>query len=164
MSKYQGIGFWRESPLTRLLEEPRHSQSYIQKMKAKYEDFVEIQPHCLIDETFWETHNKEGVVNYLKKGTMLSAYMGFSNCRLCDNMLGTKDLSDGFFVWPEQFDHYITEHNLVIPEYFYEYIKEHNYEPEKIEESIGGNKIELEMWNEWVLDYTLNNPSLAFEK
>jgi hypothetical protein len=36
----------------------------------------------------------------------------------CDEVLGTKDLTDGEWVWPERLEHYITDHDVALPKAF----------------------------------------------
>jgi hypothetical protein len=43
---------------------------------------------------------------------------GIATCRLCNESLGTKDLTDGEWVWPERLEHYITDHDVVLPKAF----------------------------------------------
>jgi len=46
------------------------------------------------------------------------AYMGYSTCRICGKDNGTADFSDGFYVWPEGFAHYLSEHKVRPPATF----------------------------------------------
>jgi hypothetical protein len=54
----------------------------------------------------------------LKNGKPIEHWRGYSACRLCGDTLGTKDMSDGEYVWPEKFEHYVIDHFLVPPHYF----------------------------------------------
>lgn len=40
------------------------------------------------------------------------AYMGWADCRICGERLGTRDMIGLGFIWPEKAEHYITHHNV----------------------------------------------------
>lgn len=44
----------------------------------------------------------------------MESYLGWAECRMpgCSKHIGSKDLSDGVWVWPEGFAHYIREHRV----------------------------------------------------
>lgn len=43
------------------------------------------------------------------------AYMGWANCRICGEKLGTRDMFGHGFVWPERAEHYVVRHNVWTP-------------------------------------------------
>lgn len=45
-------------------------------------------------------------------GDVFMGYMGYANCRICGEKLGTRDLFGYGFVWPEKADHYILNHKV----------------------------------------------------
>lgn len=49
-------------------------------------------------------------------GDVLMSYMGWANCRMCGQQLGTRDFFGYGFVWPEMADHYIRNHKVWTPE------------------------------------------------
>ena len=53
---------------------------------------------------------------------------GYSTCRICGIDNGTKDLSDGKYMWPEGLVHYVKDHNLRLPKEFEEHV-ESNWKP-----------------------------------
>jgi hypothetical protein len=59
---------------------------------------------------------------YLANGMHYMAYLGQSWCRFDCGIdrahMGSKDLSDGTWVWPEGLSHYVREHNILLPEEF----------------------------------------------
>lgn len=55
---------------------------------------------------------KKKVFEYLMKGKEHSYYMGFSMCRICGKPNGSMCLTDGEFVYPEGYAHYILDHNV----------------------------------------------------
>ncbi len=56
---------------------------------------------------------KRKVVEYLNNGKLHMAWMGRSSCRICGKMNGTTCLTDGEFVYPEGYSHYIIDHNIM---------------------------------------------------
>jgi hypothetical protein len=73
------------------------------------------------------------LVHYLESGAIFEQYFGYAWCRfVCgastesgaartDSRLGTRDLTDGTWVWPEGLGHYVSEHGVVLPEEFMEH-------------------------------------------
>jgi hypothetical protein len=58
------------------------------------------------------------VADYLGRGFVVRAYMGYSPCRFCGDNNGALELSDGTYVWPEGLRHYVTDHDVRLPEPF----------------------------------------------
>jgi hypothetical protein len=96
-----GIGYW-------------HSIHYPQ-----YPD-----PGHFVDEQ-WNAEEKERVIAYLKSGhEMPYAYAGVSWCRFrCGyHQLGSLELTDGKYLWPEGLYHYIEAHNVKLPQAIIDHI------------------------------------------
>lgn len=80
-------------------------------------------PAVLVDRN-WEAERRERIVSYLRGGHTIASYMGYSFCRFKDclhndrEQLGTKDLTDGRWVWPEGLWHYVANHGVRLPEAF----------------------------------------------
>jgi len=49
-------------------------------------------------------------------GDVLMSYMGWADCRMCGQKLGTRDFFGYGFVWPELADHYVLVHKVWTPE------------------------------------------------
>ena len=45
-------------------------------------------------------------------GDVLMGYMGWADCRMCGQRLGTRDFFGHGFVWPEMADHYVLNHEV----------------------------------------------------
>lgn len=45
-------------------------------------------------------------------GDILMSYMGWADCRMCGEHLGTRDFFGHGFVWPEKADHYVLIHEV----------------------------------------------------
>jgi hypothetical protein len=91
-------------------------------------------PHNYVD-TDWNEEDKEKVAEYLDSQKELVRWRGYSSCRFnCkspDNprgILGSTCKSDGTYVWPEGFSHYIRVHSVKPPKEFLEHVMA-NYKP-----------------------------------
>jgi hypothetical protein len=80
-----------------------------------------ISPRILVDRD-WQPSHRARLVEYLKLGAPCARYMGYSWCRFrCktpDALMGTKDLTDGVWQWPEGLHHYVEEHGIRLPDEF----------------------------------------------
>jgi hypothetical protein len=81
-------------------------------------------PSCFQDPE-WPEDERQKVVAYLKAGACLFSYRGRSWCRFnCSNGdMGSKDLTDGAYVWPEGLAHYVESHQVRLPGKFVEKCK-----------------------------------------
>ncbi|MES2641304.1 MAG: hypothetical protein V4850_17570 [Myxococcota bacterium] len=62
---------------------------------------------------------RAAVANHLASGAVAERYRGHSHCRYgCAGDLGHDDLSDGTWVWPEGFAHYVQHHGVLVPPAF----------------------------------------------
>jgi hypothetical protein len=65
---------------------------------------------------------REKLANYLDGGQMHEQYRGLSWCRFdCgieSSKMGSKDLTDGVWIWPEALSHYIRKHSVILPSEF----------------------------------------------
>ena len=98
------IGFWKSNS------------------KFSREDDNLPDPNTLIDSDFWKQYDKAFVVNYLKNAKVDMAYRGYSTCRICGALNGTRDLTDGKYVFPDGLYHYVKEHDVKLPIEFVEHI------------------------------------------
>lgn len=70
----------------------------------------------------WNTREKDLIVAYLLKPTTSVTHRGFSRCRICDRQNGSRNFSDGTYVWPSGLAHYLIEHNVRPPAEFVAYV------------------------------------------
>ena len=88
-------------------------------------------PYDLVD-TKWNATERERVVRYLCAGKQAMAWMGYSWCRfecgIDDSAMGVLDLTDGIWIWPEGFAHYVEKHDVKPPREFVEFVlsRKHN--------------------------------------
>jgi hypothetical protein len=78
-------------------------------------------PAQFIDED-WNADEREIVADYLLRGFVSRTYMGYSQCRICGVDNGALELSDGDYVWPEGFAHYVLEHRIRPPAPFVDHV------------------------------------------
>jgi len=73
---------------------------------------------------YWRGPEKTIVLNYLKTTTDVEHWRGNSWCRFkCVKYLhGSTDKSDGIYIWPEAFAHYVENHNVVPPKEFIQHV------------------------------------------
>lgn len=74
-------------------------------------------PGDFIDST-WNADERDIVLDYLGRGFVVRAYMGYSPCRICGRENGALELSDGTYVWPEGLVHYLADHGVRPPDPF----------------------------------------------
>ena len=63
------------------------------------------------------------VSDYLDNCPVIRGYRGPSRCRICNEIIGSKEKSDGVYAWPEGLSHYTRVHKIKLPEYFIDNIK-----------------------------------------
>lgn len=71
-------------------------------------------------DTSWGTKERNIVISYLGTTVGLEsiAYRGWSDCRICGESNGSCDETDGEWIWPSGFLHYIEDHNVKPPQDF----------------------------------------------
>lgn len=70
----------------------------------------------------WNELERRATVKYLKHGNPILFWRGWSECKICGANNGSTCLSDGVYVWPEGFAHYIEEHGIKPPNKFLEHV------------------------------------------
>jgi hypothetical protein len=142
------IGFW-----------PDVGQDWIRSLPSP-QQFMD--PH-------WHSEERNRVSEYLKSGVLLHRYRGFSHCRFAcgipHHAMGSCDLTDGTWVWPEGLAHYIDVHQVRPPDVFVQTAAAHNWHvPEIPEEALvrlrqlksspssDGTGYEYQLWCAWGRD------------
>lgn len=103
-----------------------------------------IHPSIIVDKLFWKSYNKEKVTKYLQEGKSINHYRGYSDCRLCNQILGSCEKTDGVWCWPEKMEHYL-EHDVKLPEEFLNHMIEKQF---KITNPQNDN-VDETFWKEW---------------
>jgi hypothetical protein len=70
----------------------------------------------------WQSAEREQLVAYLHNGHRCNGSLGFSACRFACratySILGSGELTDGEWVWPEGLPNYVKRHGVMLPEEF----------------------------------------------
>lgn len=80
-------------------------------------------PACFIDKT-WLLEEKCKIIQYLNSGYVFVSAAGYSWCRFrCEEKyIGSSEQTDGVFVWPEGYVHYIQKHDVKPPREFINHV------------------------------------------
>lgn len=78
-------------------------------------------PRSLMD-TVWDALEREDVEDYLSRGFVSQAALGYEFCRVCGQANGSLEFSDGVYCWPEGLRHYVHEHGVGLPREFIDHV------------------------------------------
>lgn len=92
---------------------PDDSRGFIGFWRSQHQPDLP-DPRDFVDED-WDSVEREKVASYFDGGVVAASYRGPSPCRICKRHNGSEDLTDGVFVWPSGFAHYIKEHSVRPP-------------------------------------------------
>jgi hypothetical protein len=70
----------------------------------------------------WDQTERDAVIQHLKNGKPTAFWRGWSNCRICGKNNGSYCLSDGTYIWPGGFAHYLEDHGVKPPDEFIQHI------------------------------------------
>lgn len=82
---------------------------------------------CLPQELVGDLHPgvRAYLAEYLDSGTPFQVYLGYSWCRFSCGVLhekmGSGELTDGVWAWPEGLSHYVRAHGILLPPEFIEH-------------------------------------------
>lgn len=80
-------------------------------------------PREFVDET-WPSAERVPFLRYLvEKGTARESCFGWSECRFGCGPNGSRDMTDGTFLWPEGYIHYVRDHKVKPPQAFIDHAK-----------------------------------------
>lgn len=75
-----------------------------------------------VDPT-WDDSERRLVLRHLAEvPTLVAAEYGSSSCRICSQENGNKEYSDGVYLWPEGFAHYLKDHAVKPPRAFIDHV------------------------------------------
>lgn len=119
------IGYWRAT--FEQAQATREMNSFLSWL-GKVVSSVTVQlpdPRDFVDPA-WDPTERDRVIFYLRSGKRLTSYFGYSTCRfkcgIDDRDMGDADLTDGTYVWPEGFAHYLDRHHVRPPEVFVQHV------------------------------------------
>jgi hypothetical protein len=108
-------------------------------------------PQSLVDP-LWEKDRRPQIIGYLNHGSALSQYMGHSYCRFGCGMLGTTELTDGVWAWPEGLSHYVEVHQIKLPEEFVAHATSIGFRMPRV--LVDPFEEDLNFWILWCKQYT----------
>ena len=79
------------------------------------------EPERWVDPN-WNVMERALVITYLDAGTTEESYRGMAVCRVCSTWNGSRDLTDGTWIWPSGLSHYLKEHDVRPPQSFIDYV------------------------------------------
>lgn len=80
-------------------------------------------PLAFVDGS-WDEGERGDVLSHLRHGLLARAYAGFSGCRFCGEIVGSLELTDGKFLWPEGLAHDVENHSVSLPDEFVQHIRD----------------------------------------
>lgn len=107
----------------------------------------------------WDPTLNDRICSYLGSGQRITSYMGYADCRFvdCGRQLGTSDCSDGTWVWPEGFEHYIDVHDIDLPQEFLRTAEQNGFEvPSSASDEPGPSSDAF--WRRWCAEHTAPRP------
>lgn len=82
----------------------------------------------------WSWAEQQQVLTYLRQGRRLMEWMGYSWCRfacgISEASMGTSDVTDGTYIWPEALPHYLECHQVRLPAAFVEHVLQQSCFPQ----------------------------------
>jgi hypothetical protein len=85
-------------------------------------------PYDFVDAT-WDANERSRVVAYVQSGKERRSWRGLALCRFrcklaeqAPKIMGYRCLSDGSYMWPEGFAHYLEAHHVRPPEEFVRHV------------------------------------------
>jgi hypothetical protein len=127
---FKFLGYWHAVSIDIGTNLPLRPDTESQQERfARYEETcgagVLPLPSDYIDET-WEPAERDKIVLYLKVGAIFESWRGNSGCRFrgCEvrYLSGYRDFTDGIYVWPEAFHHYVAMHGVKPPQEFIDHV------------------------------------------
>lgn len=116
-------------------------------------------PASLVDRS-WEAARRGQITRYLRRGRRLATCMGSSFCRFkscCHperNTLGSSDLTDGQWAWPEGLWHYVENHSVRLPDAFVANAAAHEFKVPAVRRGTARVSVDETFWICWVAENT----------
>ncbi len=104
---------------------------------------------------------RESIFHYLQGGRSGAQYLGYSWCRfdcgIDETKMGSADLTDGVWIWPEGLAHYVACHDVRLPAEFIEHARANGFQtptPVFEDDAVG----DFDFWIEWCDSNTNGDP------
>jgi hypothetical protein len=109
-------------------------------------------PRLLVNSS-WNPDAKQLVIDYLKGGKTVIAFGGHSTCRfncgIPPHRMGSKELSDGLWCWPEGLAHYVEIHSVELPQEFVDHVVKRSFRNRAHVVDPPHADFDLSLWNAW---------------
>lgn len=94
------------------------------------------------------------LADFLDAGVVAERWRGMAECRYeCEGYLGSTDLSDGVWLWPEGLAHYVRYHAVALPPSFVEHVLRRPAISQLRTESLGSRSRSNDSWTTWAAQY-----------
>jgi len=133
------IGFWQDSP-----DEPLP------------------RPQSLV-KTGGFREKIPAITAYLRGGQICASYLGHAQCRFADcaegSNLGSGELTDGEWAWPDGLPHYVEHHSVMLPEEFISKMMAVGWQPpvfnfgKTFSQHYRGVRYDLNRWITWAAGF-----------
>ena len=142
----QWIGLWIEEPHD-IRDPQRRLKSYWEKLPPpRYP-----HPKHLVGAERNPAH-KAALVAYLRSGTIVTHCLGYSYCRFeggpSDQEMGSGDLSDGVWIWPEGLWVYVEHYDVRLPDEFETNVQNMGYRI-SVSEHLEDRGTDDSFWTSW---------------
>jgi hypothetical protein len=107
-----------------------------------------IHPRRFVDPS-WEKDHRHQIIRYLKEAPMVRRYRDLSYCRFGCGWNGSREHSDGVWLWPEGLSHYVEQHDVMLPEAFVIHVKDHDFAVPVSENEGLGFAASSSVWRKW---------------
>ena len=138
----KGIGYWRGGQGDDVLPDPR-----------------------LLVGANYNKMEQNMIVKYLRSGVVVNSELGYSWCRFRggppEREMGSSDISDGKYVWPEGLWHYVDKYHVKLPSTFIAFIALNNYTIKWTGASDAELFYDFDEWIEWGKNQTKHHSILS---
>jgi hypothetical protein len=101
----------------------------------------------------WRSEDRSRIVAYLRTGQFLNSQIGHSYCRFAcgvpDRAMGSSELTDGEWAWPEGLAHYIESHSVCLPDEFVATMETRNWQVPTNRRVLDPDLVDESFWVSW---------------
>lgn len=107
--------------------------------------------------TKWQAGLKQKVASYLRSGHVVMRWQGYSSCRFAGCAasgahMGSADLTDGKWYWPEGLAHYVEVHDVRLPDQFVQSMTGNGFVPPSVVSKTP--RVDGQAWLDWCAQNT----------
>lgn len=109
-------------------------------------------PDDLIDFG-WLPEERHELASYLRPEQFMFGQWGYSWCRfhcgVTHTEMGSREFTDGVWMWPEGLAHYVEHHGVMLPDAFVEHARSNSWVVPEINSSWATRRKDSTFWLEW---------------